>query len=229
MENAKPGTDFVSAPKDYADLFRLYYPYVVALVKRSGIEENRKEDVASEILLRFYERGFLTKFDPNLTFEYDGKQRSARFKSFLSYFVLTYVKGHRDKQTRLNDRELLIMNSPAVQAEHIYAHHNRTAMTSVHEEEILEVLQEQALIAHLRAHLATVPKRSKKDPCDLVRLFDLLVDQVHRTDRVCLRELREVFGISATGMSGWMWHLRGSIAEYLGRPLPAKRIRRSTI
>jgi DNA-directed RNA polymerase specialized sigma24 family protein len=96
--------DYVSAPKNYADLFEQYYMYVVNLCAHFGIDEQNKEDVACEILLRFMERGSLEKFDPYLVFDYRGQVRPARFKSYLSRAVEMYVRGHREKNNKHSPR-----------------------------------------------------------------------------------------------------------------------------
>lgn len=226
MRIANDGADFYAAPKDYAELFTKYYPFVVHLVRRMGIEESRKEDVASEILLRFYERDFLNEFDPTMTFEYQGEVRPARFKSFLSKFVLAYVRGHWDKQKRLHTREVLIVDSPTQQGS------QQVIWLDLHgepvpgcEDEIIDQLCEQALVEQMRRYLATVPRRSRFDTCDLVALFDEVVAQIRATGAWDVAALRAKFGVSATAMHSWMWWLRGNLATFTGETLPAKRPR----
>jgi DNA-directed RNA polymerase specialized sigma24 family protein len=225
------GADFYAAPKDYAELFSKYYDFVVNLVRRMGIDESRKEDVASEILLRFYERDFLNEFDPTMTFEYQGEIRPARFKSFLSKFVLAYVRGHWDKQRRLHTREVLIVDSPIAVAGHMFGHQQLTWI-DVHgdpvpssEEDIIAELNEQELVDDLRRHLKTIPRRSRFDTCDLPALFDAVVAQIRATGTWDVAVLRAQFGVSSTAMHSWMWWLRGNLSTYLGESLPAKRPR----
>ncbi len=233
MSTADNGVDFVSAPVDYADLFRRYYGYVVALVRRAGIDDNRAEDVASEILLRFLERGFLEKFDPSLVFTYDGQARPARFKSFLSKFVLAYCRGHWDKQTRDKFREPLICDSTLRDpASSMSGHGHDIRWIEVHGEHVpgaddivAEMFGEADLIGELRTYLAAVPRRSKFDSCDLVALFDIVVAQIRDQGSWNVTEIRERFGISTTAVHSWMWWMRTNIAACLGRPVPAKRPR----
>lgn len=233
MSTADNGVDFVSAPVDYADLFRRYYSYVVALVRRAGIDDNRAEDVASDILLRFLERGFLDKFDPTLVFHYDGQERPARFKSFLSKFVLAYCRGHWDKQQRDKYREPLVCDSPLFETTQsmmgagqivrwIEAHGEHAPGADV---VVAEMFGEADLINELRTYLANVPRRSKFDTCDLVALFDTVVDQVRNDGAWNAAEIRAKFGISTTAVHSWMWWMRTNIAACLGRPVPAKRPR----
>lgn len=230
MTTAESGPDFVSAPEDYTAFFRMYYPYVVALVRRMGITDDRKEDVASEILLRFLERDFLHEFDPSLVFEYDGQKRPARFKSYLSKFVVTYVRGHFDRQQRLRSREWLICDMP-YHDRSFSGEYGSNTWIDVHggvtdfEDEVLNGLAEEKLVAQLRDHLATVPRRSKHDTCDLPRLFDEVVRQIRRDGEWNVNELKDIFAVSATAMHTWVWWLRENLAEALDRPCPTKRPR----
>ncbi len=222
----RAAVDHVSAPADYAELFSKYYDYVVTLVRRSGVETSRAEDVASEILLRFYERDLLGEFDPTMVFHYDGQDRPARFKSFLTKIVLTYLRGHKDKHWRLASRELLICDMqigsfPAYQSwVEVFGESVPSCDT-----DILDVAAEQALVDRLRAHIAAVPRRSKFDTCDLVALFDAVVAQIRADGQWNIPALRRQFGISSTAMHSWMWWLRANLAAALDRPVPPKRPR----
>lgn len=227
MGAAINGVDYVSAPRDYADLFRIYYEYVVAVVRRAGIEASRAEDVASEILLRFYERDFLSKFDPTLVFKYGGEDRPARFKSFLTKFVLIYARGHFDKQQRTAHREILVCNRPMGDRDTTDWFEIFGGTVDGADLEVLEALEEKDLVQHLRAYVAQVPRRSSFDACDLVLLFDAVIDQIRTQGSWDIAALRAHFGISSTAMHSWMWWLRANLADALGRPVPAKRPRRT--
>lgn len=229
MTAAVSGVDYMSAPKDYAELFRTYYPYVVNLVNKFGITDDNKEDVASEILTRFMERGFLEKFDPALRFEYNGEWRPARFKSFLSKFVLTYVQGFYDKQKRILVREVQICDmyltgderaGAGVRWVEVYGE-----VAQSHEDEILDALVEQELADGLRRYLADVPRRSSNDRCDLVALFDEVRAQCLQRGSYDITTLKASFEVSSTAMHTWMWWLKANMCEALGLPLPPKRPR----
>lgn len=229
--NTDNGVDYVSAPADYAELFERYYDYVVALVKRSGIDDVRKEDVAMEILLRFIERGSLEAFDPTLVFHFDGKDRPAKFRSYLTRFVLAYVRGHWDRQARLGARELLIWDMPMSEGAgwgddapstwgELYG-----GSSPGPEDEVCDVLEEQERVKYLRDYIAGVPFRSRYDTCDLVALFDEVIRQIREQGGWNVAELRRTFGVSTTAMHTWMWWLRSNLAYALDRPVPAKRPR----
>lgn len=234
MGTATDETDYVSAPKDYAELFRTYYSWVVHFVRISGIQASYQEDVASEILARFYERGFLEKFDPSLSFEHAGKVYPAKFKTFLTKFVAVYIRGQRDKIRRVESRELLICGSPAggpnKPAASMFQAPTFTSwieMNGEHvsgpEDDVVESIVELKLVAAIRNRLANIPKRSKYDHCDLARLFDAVVEQIRVHGSYKVRKLAETFNVSRTTMYEWMWWLETNVAEMMGRPLPPPR------
>lgn len=226
------GADYKSAPSDYAELYRIYYRYVVNLVGAFGIDDNNKEDVASDILATFFARGFLEKFDPALVFEYKGQQRPARFKSFLSRFVTTYVRGHCDKQRRLHSREVQICDVLMGQGEAYGGSSNGSRWAELygevspgHEDDVLEILMEEDMASGLRAYLADVPRRSASDSCDLVALFDEVRRQCLERGAYDITRLKEIFGVSSTAMHTWVWWLKENLAAALGLPVPARRPR----
>lgn len=218
MSVADAGVDFSVAPSDYAELHRNYYEYVVHLVYRQGIDYQAKEDVASEILLRFYERDFLSKYDPARVFEYAGEARPARFKTFLSSFVLTYVQSYRDRQRRRWERELNLIDHPSFheggEASFLDSYVCSTEGVLARTLDVDEV-NDQLYIGYIRTRLALVPRRSKKDICDLARLFDAVVAQVHFEGKYNVRELQEIFGISSTATHSWLGWLRLNIRKIL--------------
>lgn len=235
MITAVNGVDYKCAPSDYAELYRIYYRYVVNLVGSFGIDENNKEDVASDILATFFARGFLEKFDPTLVFEYKGQKRPARFKSFLSRFVATYVRGHYDKQKRLASREVQIVDLLMGQGDHGLAQNgssNGSRWAELYgdtvaspEDDVLETIMEEDLANGLRAYLADVPRRSASDSCDLVRLFDEVRKQCLDRGAYDISLLKATFGVSSTAMHTWVWWLKENLAAALGLPVPARRPR----
>jgi DNA-directed RNA polymerase specialized sigma24 family protein len=227
--------DFVSAPKNYADLFEQYYMYVVNLCAHFGIDEQNKEDIACEILLRFMERGSLEKFDPDLVFDYRGQVRPARFKSYLSRAVEMYVRGHREKQRKHTRREIQICDVQ-LGGQDLGMFGEKAGTTWVeqygeahedHADEVLDVINEQAEAETTRRLLALVPRRSPADRCDLVAVFDAARTQILATGTYDIKALKDFFGISSTAMHSWMWWLKANLAVIWGQPVPAKRPRRT--
>lgn len=234
-----PDVDYVSAPKDYDDLFRTYYEYVVNLCGQFGIDENNREDAASEILTRFMERESLEKFDPELTFDYRGELRPARFKSYLSRAVDMYSRGIRDKQQKLARRERQICDTTPV-AESLRSSFtylstaNQASWAEVfgvpvqdHADGVHDVIDWETEAHAIKRMLRTVPRRNSHDRCDLPELFDAVCAQVLAYGEYDIAILKDKFGVSTTAMHSWMWWLKENIAHFYGREVPPKRPRRS--
>jgi len=195
--------DYSTAPESYEELFKNYYSFVVGLVGKQGISLDNREDVASEILLRFYERDFLNEFNPDLSFEVNGRIVKARFKSFLSAFVVNYVRSHRDRQNLRIKREPLIVDGAATLVDH------------EHYEDDYSALYEEELVLKIRDHLKTVPRKSRQDQCDLLALFDAVVSQVRVNGKYSVKELQAQFGVSPTAIHTWLGWMRLNIAKAL--------------
>lgn len=204
----KVAIDYAVAPSTYDELFRNYYPFVVGLVGKQGISPDNREDVASEILLRFYERDFLNEFNPDLTFEVKGKVVRARFKSFLSAFVVNYVRSHRDRQNLRLRREPLIVDGVLItdSGDSLSFH------LEPHEDDY-SALYEEELVDFLRDYLSLVPRKSRQDQCDLPKLFDAVVEQVRRNGKYSVKELQSIFGVSPTAIHSWLGWLRQNIIK----------------
>lgn len=236
MTTTANDVDYKSAPEDYAALYRIYFPYMVNLVAKNGINENNKEDVASEIFLRFMERGFLELFNPDLVFEYEGQKRPAKFKSFLSRAVTTYVRGHCDKQRRQSQREVQIcdaqMNTPGTSVGSSNGGGEKLSWadlygtpTDDHAEKVMDLIVEQQDHQAIRDYLATVPPRSSHDLCNLVDVFDAVRAQILGYGEYDVKTLQVRFGVSTTTMHNWLWWLKDNIAHVYGREVPPKRRR----
>ncbi len=220
------GTDHQSAPQDYAELFRLYYPYVCNLVRRAGIDENNKEDVASEILLKFMDHDCLAQFDPTRTFTYNGRTHRAKFGTFLSRFVAAYVRGHKDRQDVQAKREPLYCDqnlSTGTETERWVTVYGPTEGDI--SEAVLDLVTFQEIVNEWKRHLATVPKRFDKDTADLPAILDSIAAQVLDKGVWDVPSMCAQFGNGVTRMFEQIWFLRDSLADHTGRPRQAKRPR----
>ncbi len=233
MSSVLNGTDTVAVPADYSELFQNYYGFVVRLVSIKGIDDANKEDVASDLLLRFLQRRSLEKFDPTLIFERDGELRPANFKTYLSAFVESYVRGYRDRQQKNRQREALLLdvtvessdNGGRVSWVELNAQEYGQSQAS-HEDDVLSMVVQENMVRSLRAHLATVPRRNATDRCDLVALLDAIVVQIRASGDYSVEKLREQFGVSSTSMHNWVWWMKELLCEATGHPVPPKRPRR---
>lgn len=230
MNFTKNDADF-SEPLDYADLYKKYYRYVVNTCAHLGIDEANKEDVASEILLRFMERGSLEKYDPNLNFEHHGEHHTTRFRTFLTRAVLLYTRGHREKLAKRASREVLTggVSRNTFLGEDIPGDNwleDLYEPQQDHADWINDMLDEEADSAGVRKLLARIPRRNAHDLCDLVALFDAVRKQILATGKYDINRLSINFGVSVTAMNTWMWWLRENLADIYGYALPPRRGRR---
>lgn len=235
--------DYMSAPANYADFFRIYYPYTVNFVTKLGILEHNAEDVAAEICARFIERGSLEKFDPEMNFYYRDEVRPARFRSYYSRSVEMYARGMRDKQQKQLHREVQIFdlaqsgsdrpgsNLVDVQSggKSSQAALGETLATPQedHSDGVLDAMTEEAEAVMVRRRLAKIPPRSAHDRCDLVAVYDAVRIQVLAYGEYDINRLREHFKVSSTAMHSWIWWLKENLAVIYGLPVPAKRPRRT--
>lgn len=221
MAAVNNGVDSQSAPADYADFFRDYYGYVIGLVRGvPGVKPQHVEDLAGEILLKFMEQDFLSEFQPDLIFLYKGQIRPARFKSFLTRFVILHARGLRDKNSRLANREQQVLDGTPLDSSTWL---DEFILETGHEDRVIDAIDGLGLTAEIRAYLKTIPRRSAYDTCDLVALYDALVAEMDRSGTVTATALKDVFGVSNTAIYSWLRWLRVHVAAYLGQPQPRSR------
>jgi hypothetical protein len=166
------------------------------------------EDVAMDIMSRLIERDVVGMFDPGMTFSHDGKDIPAKFRTFLTAQVHLYVQGQRDKLGRQRKRELLIVDTPPPEG-------SGQSWGDIlgGSEDDLSGLDAAEWVRQARAFLATVPRRSDRDACDLVRLFDGLIAQVTETGTVSVAQTAADLGVSTAVTSRWVRWLRTSLRE----------------
>lgn len=200
--------DGISAPSGPDELFRQYYGYVRRIVANTpAIPAQDAEDVAMEIMTRFVERDVVGMFDPDMKFRHDGQEIQARFRTFLTAQVALYVKGQRDKLGRQRKHETPVIDTPGEDGGPSLLDLFGGA------EDDLSALDAAEWIRQARAFLATVPKRSDRDRCDLVRLFDTMIDQVGRTGEVSTAETAARLGVSPAVTGRWVTWLRENLRQ----------------
>lgn len=197
-------------PANYTEFFRDYYPYTIQLVAKYGIDSRKTGDVASEIIGTFFRRDFLPKYNPNFEVEYKGRKRNVQFASFYINFVMTYLKGIRDKQHRLARRELMICDAPWAG--------DQTFVESCSRPVVVEFgagAEEALLVRRVRDYLDWVPPTSLNDRCDLPVVFDWVVRQVRESGMVSVPDMAKEFGISSSAGYNWFARLKTHVQEAL--------------
>lgn len=224
----KKNPDTRTAPVNYDQFYREWGSFFPPMVKRNGIDESNKEDVSSEIMLRMIQRDFLSFYDPARTFVHDGKTHSASWKTFLASNINLYCRGQRDKIKRCNDREMLVMDKPTHYQDIDSKWGEWWGVDAIvsHEDAVIAEIDSSNTLTGLRAHLGTVPRRNTFDKCNLVELYDAVMDQINTIGRMNAKLLEEKFAMSTSGMAGWIKWFEANVCEYLDLPLPVKRPRR---
>lgn len=210
---AKNLEDGGGAPQDYEALAREWFGYVRAIVAKSGIHGDDVEDVAQDILLRFYARDFLAEYDPGKTFDTPSGARPARFKGFLGRFVRLYVRQHLDRQYTRARKEPVRADAPVRTNDGDAS----VTMLEAHQEEWLdsplgaeELAASSAAIDTIREFLAARPVVGKRD---LLRIFDWCREMVARDGAIDRKVIRARLGVSDTAVSLMMAELRAALAE----------------
>lgn len=201
--------DGLLAPSGPDELFRQYFGYTKKIVSSTpAIPSQDAEDVAMEIMTRLVERDVLGMFDPHSTFHHDGKDIPARFRTFLTAQIHLYVKGQRDRLGRQRKHEAIILDAPV-------GEDDGASMADLFggAEDDVSHLDAAEWIRQARSFLATVPRRSGQDACDLVRLFDALVSQASATGEVRVNEMALKMGVSAAVTGRWIQWLRQNLRQ----------------
>lgn len=200
--------DVVSAPLNTEDLYRNYSGYVKGLVCRLGIPPQEADDVAADIMARFYERDLIGMFDPDKEIERNGEVIPAKFRSFLSHHVSLYVRGKRDALARRSHREMLIADQPVEDGGTSWLDVFGAAQWDDY-----SAVSADDFIARTRDHLARVAPRNSRDNCHLIELFDEMVRQVRETGAVSYPLIQEKFSISSTSAYAWVSWLRDCLEQ----------------
>jgi DNA-directed RNA polymerase specialized sigma24 family protein len=186
-------------PDSYEELFADYFGYVKGLVSKLGIRES--EDVASAIMVRFYERGFLEKYDPAVV----SRGRQTNFKAFLRAFVERYSRHYRERQGVRDQREPLKCDQPTASGKpwvEIYA--------APHLDNSHEFIDELELILLCREKLRSLKPQGSRN---LLKLFDLMIPQIHASGRLDRQALATQYGVSASVVSTMLGEMKAALAD----------------
>lgn len=197
-------------PTSYAELFQHYYPYVVKLVRKFSIYESDVEDVAMTILMKFMENDALADYDPEYQIR-GGKP--ARFMTFLSGFVASYIRHYVERQNAMRVRNYVSVDQSVLGA--WSESHEKSPGTWIdvygpkHYDDLREVEDAQFLSA-VRSHLSKLPVTGQRD---FALLFELIIDQLHERGRLHKTELAGLFGVGPTSIDNWIKQLQVHVSE----------------
>ena len=167
-------------PTNYSEVFSLYYPYIIKLVRKAGIDSQNVEDVAMQLLTKFYEKDVLSDYNPEFTSSHSGVVRSANFNTFLAGFVFSYIRYLKGRQELNKNREpTLVDSSISSTSENSSSDLPWIVQHGLRHEDTHEELELEELILRINAHLARVTSKSSKDRCDLGMLFTVVQKQIY--------------------------------------------------
>lgn len=212
------------APATYEELHRQYRGYVEHLLGRQGIPPDDVPDAASDIFARFIKLDILSQFDPDYHIVHGGKKVQANFRTWLSTKVCLYARGQRDRVSRRTSRELL---APTALADEGSVSWVESLCGEFWDD--YSSLSAREFVTRMRAYLASLPKRSGRDRCDLVALFDTMVAQGWEMGRIDYSAIQEQFKISPTSAYQWVSRLRDALKTARDAPAVTSKILTWTI
>jgi hypothetical protein len=193
-------------PKDYDELFRLYWDYIVGLVTKLGIRDDA-ENTAAAILAKFLEKDFLSRYNPDATFETDSGHKRTSFQGFLSGFVSIYVRQFRDKQYTKARKEPVSTSQPVGESGTPWLEVYGPTADGI--DQLTTVSLDDA-IERAQAHLDALPIRGKRN---LALVFKTVIRQQRTDGRVNRKEIQELLGVSPTAVSLTFEDLRAELAR----------------
>lgn len=196
----------VAAPVGYDELHTQYRGYVEHVLAQQGIPPAEVADAASDIFARFLKLDILSQFDPDYHIVHGGKTIKANFRTWLTTKVRLYARGQRDRVARRAAREVLAPPSLIADGEASWIE----AMCGEVWDDYSQ-LDAFEFVARMRAYLATLPPRSARDRCDLVALFDAMVEQGLNQGRIDYAAIQDQFQISPTSAYQWVSRLREAL------------------
>lgn len=192
-------------PTSYDELFRHYFPYVKAMVLKYKVPYEVHEDVAMTLLAKFIENDMLGQFDSERV---GNTGKPVQFSSFLSGFIVAYVRYHAQKAHKAVDIERQYIDEP------VYTDPNDATPwlddRGFKHEDDLSGIEYDMLVHTIRLHLARIPVKRKKN---FLLLFDLVLDQMEERGRIHIRELATLFEVSEPLVQSWMKELRKHIKK----------------
>jgi hypothetical protein len=196
-------------PKDYVELFQMYYEYIRKLVYRSGIDSQNVENVTMAVIIRLLEKDALAQYDPD--FGVKNETHQALFRTFLSSFVISYLKHPVDMQRKLSRREGLSLDKPTGSDNDGREQTVYDMLAPAHEDSH-EDLEYTDLVGQIRRQVASSTKKNGIDRCDMPAFFEAILEQQAQQGSINVKELAEKFKVGKSTIQNWIKRLRSEVA-----------------
>lgn len=190
-------TVVATVPKTDAELFESYYSHIKFLVGRAGIVN--VEDVGMILMEKIIAKGLLDQYNP-------GHESGANFKTFLSNFVVSFLRHYIEREAKeryrnpiSNDMKVKMGNDESAGEGYYYLD------LLVHEDADTGSVEASELVENVRKTLKDDPKLST--------FFDFVMFQVEDYGKLEVAELADIFGVTRSTIHNWRNKLREVFAQ----------------
>lgn len=171
------GTGKYAAPKDAEEFYRRDAAYILGLVRKHLYQNGNvqdAEDAAADIMEKLLTsrnaegKNALEQYDPDTLSEHTG--HNVAWRAFLSAKVMLYIRGKRERISRINGREPLICDTVAGE--------NGTRWVELFGGQAWDdyaVLKDEEFADRMANYLATVPDPG---PVSLFAVFNQILESV---------------------------------------------------
>ena len=203
-------------PDDYEELFCTYFPLLRKVARDGGIAPEDWEDVATNLLTDFMDRGGLGWYDPNYVVDtgdaprVEGdRYRKAKFSNMLKRYATLRVRHYRDKQEVRHRREPWRLEAPIGNSETTWAESEAYGV------EMLEPVETSVTIMSVFDRSRDILITRSTAQRDYARFCDLFEEQVRLDGCPDRRTLQAELGVSPSTVTQMLRDLRSTMALLL--------------
>lgn len=157
-----------SAPTSFEEMYKTYYPHVLQMACKAGLDPDEMQDAANHIMMKFYERDFLNLYDP---------ERGAAFSTYLLGSVRLYLRHFYTKKNLQVKREGIYVDDLLVDIENKFPVYFESELEDMAWGRIRDYMDERC------------------SPEELA-IFEVIVQQTKEASRISYGAVSERAGIS---------------------------------
>jgi hypothetical protein len=194
--------DQFGRPADIGELYEHYINIVKAEVVRAGVDMVDVEDVCQDLIIKFWQKDFIGKYDPTRLSDTPKGKRRPKFTTLLRVFVRSYVRQDLDKQRNRARREPVRLEAPAFTGEN-----GPVLWMEVvgGEQDIAPAAEIRELMRRVYVRLCRLPVNGRRD---LAHVFATMVEHAADRGKIDLRILAKELGVPQTTASEWIGVVR---------------------